>query len=75
MIIQAKKRMTAAEVRALPAGTRVNLHGQDRFGVPSWLECTVVQSGKKKVLAYLDTDMSTVTKPIRDYPNKYYTEG
>lgn len=75
MIQKAKPKLTAAEVRALPIGTKVNLHGRDRFGIPTWLECTVIKSGKKKVLAYLDTDLTTATKPIRDYPNKYYTEG
>ena len=69
----ATEKLTAAQVRKLPVGTRVDLHGFDRHGIPTWLECTVVQSYRKKVLEYRDVDGMKTTKNIRDYPNKYYT--
>ncbi len=75
MIRRAKDKLTAAEVRKLPEGTRVDLHGYDRSGTPSWLECTVIRSYKKKLLAYRNPDGTKATKEIRDYPNKYYTKA
>ncbi len=75
MFPAAKKKLTAEQVRALPVGTRVVLHGQDRFGTPTQLQCTVIQSGKRKVLSYLDESFLTATRAIKDYPNKCYTEG
>ena len=54
---------------------KVILHGRDRHGYSTELHCTLVQSGKAKVLAYRDTDGTRQTKPIRDYPGKYYTIG
>ena len=75
MIVIVKDKLTAAEVRKLEAGTPVILHGHDRHGYSTELHCTVVQSGKAKVLAYRDTDGTRQTKPIRDYPGKYYTVG
>ena len=72
MIIEQKK-LTAAEVRALPPGSTVLWHGRDRRGNHTWLECTVVQYGRGKALSYRGTDMRLVTKPIRDLPNKYFT--
>ncbi len=51
------------------------LHGQDRFGIPTQLQCTVIQSGKRKVLSYLDESFLTATRAIKDSPNKFYTEG
>ncbi len=73
MVIHKKDKLTAAEVRKLPVGTRVDLHGYDRRGTPQWLECTVAQSYRKKVLSYRNPDGTKATKEIRDYPNKYYT--
>ena len=73
MIRQAKEKLTAAKVRKLPEGTRVILHGRDRRGYSTELPCTVAKSYRSKVLHYLEFDGTTVTKPIRDYPNKYYT--
>lgn len=73
--IRQEERLTAEQVRRLPEGTRVDLHGYDRSGTPSWLECTVIRSCKKKLLAYRDTDGTKATKEIRNYPNKYYTKA
>lgn len=67
-----KKILTAAEVRELPIGTAVELHGYDRYGSPSWLELTVVQSGRKKILTTRDYYGNRIEKQIRDYPNKWY---
>ena len=68
-----QKRLTAAEVRALPPGSTVLWHGRDRRGYHTQLECTVVQYGRGKALAYRDVNMLTKTKPIRDLPNRYFT--
>ena len=68
--------LTADQVKQLPVGSKVTLHGCDRYGMHTQLECEIVQSGKKKLLKYLDVAQFWVkTKPIRDYPNKYYTKG
>lgn len=74
MIKRPEKKLTAAEVKKLPVGSAVVLHGCDRYGCHTTLDCTVIQSGKSKVLAYRDVDYLQSTKPIRDYPNKYYTQ-
>ncbi len=73
MIIHVKDKMTAAEVRKLPVGSIVTWHGRDRRGYSTELDCTVVQSGKTKVLAYSGWNGMTEKKPIRDLPNKYFT--
>jgi len=73
MITIVKDKLTAAEVRQLPVGTEIIWHGRDLRGYSTELECTVVQSGRTKALAYRDTDGSIVTKRIRDIPNKYFT--
>lgn len=69
-----QKKMMAAEVRKLPVGAEVAVHGRDRRGNSTWVDCVVVQSGRTKVLKYLDfygTGAGTVR--IRDLPNKYFT--
>ena len=75
MIVIVNDKLTAEEVRKLEVGTPVILHWRDRRGYHTELECTVVQSGKSKVLAFRDIDGTRQTKPIRDYPGKYYTKG
>lgn len=66
-----KREMTAEQVKALPPGTEVHLEGRDRYGEITWLEGSVVQSGKQKVFAYFDrASFSRETKKIMDYPNK-----
>ena len=67
------KKLTAAEVRQLPAGSRVTWHGRDRRGYHTELDCTIAQSGKKKVLTYRGCDGMLETRPIRELPNKYFT--
>ena len=69
------KQLTAEQVKQMPAGSIVLLHGRDRFGIHTQLECTIVQSGKSKKLSYRNTDGLTTLRPIRNYPNKFYTEG
>ena len=70
-----ENKLTAAEVRGLPIGSKVTLHGKDHRWYATELECTVVQSrsGRCKVLEYQYVNGYRETKPIRDYPNKYYT--
>lgn len=66
-----EKVLTAAEVRKLPAGTKVTIIGADRHGECVRQPCTVSQSYKKKVLSWM-TLFDTGTYPIRDNPNKRY---
>ena len=73
MIFTKNEHLTAAEVRKLPVGSVVELHGYDRFGVPTTLECTVVKSVKSRIMTYHDWMGNLYKKPIKDYPNKYYT--
>ncbi len=70
------KKLTADEVKKLPVGTKILLHGRDRHGEATQLACMVTQSGKKKILTYRDTDGLRETKPIRqlDGVDHYYTE-
>ena len=74
MMTRTKEHISAAAVRALPEGARITLHGRDRRGYSTELACTIVKSGRSKALAYRGADGLTETKPIRDYPNKYYTQ-
>lgn len=49
-----EKELTAAEVRALPVGTKVTVHGHDKYGYPTHLPCEIVQrrTGQGKELRY-----------------------
>ena len=71
--LHGKKRLTAVEVRKLPIGTKVQLHGADRHGDHTVLDCVITQSGKHRVLSYTDYYGSRMTKRIQDYPGKAYT--
>lgn len=73
-----KKVLTADEVRKLPAGAKVEIHSFDRYGAHQWLEMTVIQSGKKKMLgAYNIYSDGRIIKPIvsLDGIRKCYTEA
>lgn len=65
--------ITAEDVKALQIGSRVNLHGNDKYGIHQWIECTVAGTPQHKFLTYRDQGMLRKC-PIRDYPNKYYTK-
>ena len=64
--------LTAKDVKKLPVGAKVRLHGEDRHGEHCWYDCTVVQSGKKKVLR-ASGPYSAMIFDIRDTANKVYT--
>ena len=68
-----RKRLTPEQVKQLPAGTEVHLEGHDRHGDLTWLEGTIVQSGKSKVFAYRDHNFGRQTKAIKNWPNKNWT--
>ena len=62
------KKLTAEEVKGLPVGTEVVLHGRDRHGYSTELTCEVVQEeGKRaKQLRYFDSSEMRVKRiPIR----------
>ena len=73
----AKKHLTADEVKKLPVGTRIDVHGRDRHGYSTIINCRIVQSGKSKKLAYSDYYGCRTVIPIRriEGPIHYYTEG
>lgn len=48
-----RRKVTAEEVRRMPVGTKVRIHGRDRRGYATTLDCTIVQYGKSKALSYL----------------------
>lgn len=69
-----EKQLTAAEVKALPVGTEVTLHGYDRRGNHVRRDCTIVQSGKTKKLRSFDWYRGeTKIESIVDRPRKWYT--
>lgn len=69
------KELKAEQVRKLPAGTRVLRHSFDRYGNHVELELTVVQSGKKKILATRDYYGNRIEKPITKETDKvFYSE-
>ena len=70
------KELTAEEVRKLPAGTPVMLHSFDRYGAHGELKMTVVQSGRKKILAAHDYYGNRIEKQIRKETDRFcYTEA
>lgn len=65
--------ISVEDVKALPIGSRVNLHGNDKHGVHQWLKCTVAGMPQKKFLTYRDQGFLKKCS-IREYPGKYYTK-
>ena len=59
-----RRTLTAAEVRALPIGSRVTVHSHDAHGFPTRLICEVVQAGKHKELRFDSWD-GFGRRPIR----------
>ena len=68
-----KKEITVKELRTLPIGTMVTVHGHDKYGYPTTLECEIVQAiqGRRKELRYTDWAGDFQRMPIR--MNKKYT--
>lgn len=65
--------MTADQVKRMDIGTRVTIISADRYGECQRLECTLAQSGLKKVLVTQDkTTWEKMVMPIKDHPNKRY---
>lgn len=62
-----------AKVRALPAGTEIYLNGFDRYGMHWTLRGTIVQSGKRKMFRYEDTDGLSRIVPIIKTGNRWWT--
>ena len=71
-----QKKVTAAEVKALPEGTAVVLHGRDRRGYSTEIDCEVVKSKRSSALRYWDRTTGMVKRiPVRtlDGVVHYYT--
>lgn len=68
------KEITAKEVRALPIGSIVTLHGHDRYGYPTHLMCEVVlrREGKGVELRY-NTFEGFQRMPIRAHAGRVFT--
>ena len=71
-------KLTADEVKKLPAGVTVTVHGRDRRGYSTELICEVVHtaSGKSRQLRYYDPGASAVKRmPVRSLDGvvHYYT--
>ena len=66
------KELTVKEVRELPIGAKVAVHGRDKYGYPTRLLCEIVETraGRSKELRY-DTWDGFRRMPIR--PGKSYT--
>lgn len=69
------KELTAEQVRKLTPGSVVRMHSLDRYGAHQYLDMTVVQSGKKKVLVATSFYGDRVERPIRTATDRMcYTE-
>ena len=68
------KEIIAKEVRALPIGSRVTVHGHDRWGYPTHLPCEVVarREGKGVELRY-NTFGGFERMPIRAHAGRVFT--
>jgi len=68
------REITAKEVRALPIGSRVTVHGHDRYGYPTHLPCEVVgrREGKGVELRY-STFSGFERMPIRAHAGRVFT--
>ena len=68
------REITAKEVRALPIGSRVTVHGHDRWGYPTHLMCEVVRrrEGKGVELRY-NTFGAFERMPIRAHAGRVFT--
>lgn len=71
-------KITAEEVRKLPGGVTVTVHGRDRRGYSTELECEVVHttSGKSRQLRYFDPGTMMVRRmPVKQLDGvvHYYT--
>ena len=66
------KKLSIDQVKRQELGSMVYLIGAARHGEKTTLECTVVNSGIHKVLAYRDGYGYRLTKPIRNYSGKVF---
>ena len=67
------KEICAAEVRQLAVGSRVEVHGHDRHGIPYIMDCEVVEKrrGAGKELRY-DTYDGFERMPIKDMNGRMF---
>ena len=62
--LKTRNEVSAEDLRRLPVGTIVIVHGFDRHGEHTQMECKIVSSGKGKALGY-STAWGPETIPIR----------
>lgn len=70
-----EKELTAKEVRALPVGTKVTVHGHDRYGYPTRLTCTIMEKlrGRKGVELRYFTYAGAERMPIHAHTGRRFT--
>ena len=68
-----EREISVKELRTLPVGTMVTVHGHDKYGYPTILKCEIVQAiqGRRKELRY--TDWAGDFQRMRIMYNKKYT--
>ena len=69
-----EQEVTAAEIRKMPVGTKVTVHGHDKYGYPWHLPCEIVEarSGKCKELRYTTWE-GFERMPIRGHKCRTFT--
>lgn len=78
MLRNSERKISAEEVKKLPAGVTVTVHGRDRRGYSTELVCEVVHttSGKSRQLRYFDPGTRMVRRmPVKNLDGivHYYT--
>lgn len=71
-----EQRLTVEEVAALPIGSRVDIHGEDKNGEHRVIECTVAGTWPemRKFLTYrVKGELRKCA--IKEYPEKYFVRA
>ena len=69
-----EREVTPAEIRQMPVGTKVTVHGHDKYGYPYRIPCEIVEarSGKSKELRYTTWE-GFERMPIRGHKCRTFT--
>lgn len=61
-----RKKLTAEEVKELPDGATVFVHGRDRHGYSTERMCEIITDGRARKLRYFDSsEMMVKRMPVR----------
>ena len=61
------------QIKKMPCGTKILIHGADRHGEHTILETIITQFGKHKMLRSYDYGGERVMRPIKALAGKEYT--